>query len=165
MATRIGNRSKCGSPPFAKEGTKVVVSDLDEKKAQAVADEIKVAGGNAIAVGGVALFMNVFSTRYDKLVHSGPFGGLGSPATACSLRCIITKAHVRPPFRLIRVAAPLLHIKAEPGKPPENLSIINVSSISGLYGNVGQANDAVAKSAISEGVGRLWRPRRHRRVW
>ncbi|KAI0038277.1 hypothetical protein FA95DRAFT_1452789, partial [Auriscalpium vulgare] len=37
---------------FAKEGAKVVVSDLDEHKAQLVVDEIRAAGGDAIAVGG-----------------------------------------------------------------------------------------------------------------
>ncbi|PSR82982.1 hypothetical protein PHLCEN_2v5952 [Hermanssonia centrifuga] len=37
---------------FAKEGAKVVVTDLDEKKAQLVVDEIKLAGGDAIAIGG-----------------------------------------------------------------------------------------------------------------
>jgi 3-oxoacyl-[acyl-carrier protein] reductase len=37
---------------FAKEGAKVVVSDLDPKKAQIVADEIKKNGGEAIVVGG-----------------------------------------------------------------------------------------------------------------
>jgi 3-oxoacyl-[acyl-carrier protein] reductase len=41
-----------------------------------------------------------------------------------------------------------MRIKAEPGKHPENRSIINVSSVSGLHGNVGQANYAAAKSAI-----------------
>lgn len=37
---------------FAAEGAKVVVSDLDEGKAQKVVEEIKAAGGQAIAVGG-----------------------------------------------------------------------------------------------------------------
>lgn len=37
---------------FAKEGAKVVVSDLDQAKAQKVVDEIKQLGGQAIAVGG-----------------------------------------------------------------------------------------------------------------
>ena len=37
---------------FAKEGAKVVVSDLDPAKAQLVADEIKKNGGEAIVVGG-----------------------------------------------------------------------------------------------------------------
>jgi 3-oxoacyl-[acyl-carrier protein] reductase len=61
---------------------------------------------------------------------------------------IIMKVHVRAPFRLIRAAAPFMRIKAEPGKAPENRSVINVSSVSGLHGNVGQANYAAAKSAI-----------------
>ena len=61
---------------------------------------------------------------------------------------IILKVHVRAPFRLIRAAAPYMRIKAEPGTTPENRSVINVSSTSGLHGNVGQANYATAKSTI-----------------
>ncbi|OJA10257.1 hypothetical protein AZE42_10429 [Rhizopogon vesiculosus] len=37
---------------FAKEGAKVVVSDIDDKKAAAVVEEIKAAGGDAIYVAG-----------------------------------------------------------------------------------------------------------------
>jgi len=37
---------------FAQEGSKVVVSDLDGKKAQLVVDEIKKNGGEAICVAG-----------------------------------------------------------------------------------------------------------------
>lgn len=58
------------------------------------------------------------------------------------------KVHVRAPFRLIRAAAPFMRIKPEHSKPSENRSIINVSSVSGLHGNIGQANYAAAKSAI-----------------
>jgi NAD(P)-dependent dehydrogenase (short-subunit alcohol dehydrogenase family) len=46
---------------------------------------------------------------------------------------IIMKVHVRAPFRLTRAAAPFMRIKAEPGMPSENLSIIKVSSITGLH--------------------------------
>lgn len=57
---------------------------------------------------------------------------------------IILKVHVRAPFRLIRAAAPHLRLK----NSTENRSIINVSSTTGLHGNVGQANYAAAKSAV-----------------
>jgi 3-oxoacyl-[acyl-carrier protein] reductase len=75
---------------------------------------------------------------YDRMLHTMPDDTWD----------IIMKVHVRAPFRLIRAAAPLMRIKPEPGKPHENRSIINVSSTSGLHGNVGQANYAAAKSAI-----------------
>jgi len=144
---------------FAKEGAKVVVCDLDEKKAQAVVDEIKAAGGDAIAVGGdvaaddfpakvldatikrygkVNHIINNAGFTYDRMLHTMPDDAWD----------IIMKVHVRAPFRLIRAAAPFMRIKAESGMPPENRSIINVSSVSGLHGNIGQANYAAAKSAI-----------------
>jgi len=75
---------------------------------------------------------------YDRMLHTMPDDAWD----------IIMKVHVRAPFRLIRAAAPFMRIKAEPGRPPENRSIINVSSVSGLRGNIGQANYAAAKSAI-----------------
>jgi len=75
---------------------------------------------------------------YDRMLHTMPDDAWD----------IIMKVHVRAPFRLIRAAAPFMRIKAEPGSAPENRSVINVSSVSGLHGNVGQANYAAAKSAI-----------------
>jgi len=144
---------------FAKEGAKVVVSDLDEKKVQAVADEIKAAGGDAIAVGGdvaaddfPAKILDATIRRYGKLNHIINNAGFTYDRMLHTMPDdawdIIMKVHVRAPFRLIRAAAPFMRIKAEPGNPPENRSIINVSSTSGLHGNVGQANYATAKSAI-----------------
>jgi len=145
---------------FAKEGAKVVVSDLDEKKAQAVADEIKAAGGDAIAVGGdvaaddfPAKILDATIKRYGKLNHIINNAGFTYDRMLHTMPDdtwdIIMKVHVRAPFRLVRAAAPFMRIKAEPGNRPENRSIINVSSTSGLHSNVGQANYAAAKSAIT----------------
>jgi len=141
---------------FAKEGAKVVVSDLDEKKAQIVVDEIKAQGGDAIAVGGdvgaedfpkkvldatIAKYgklnhiINNAGFTYDKMLHTMPDDAFD----------VIMKIHVRAPFRLIRAAAPYMRIKGN----TENRSIINVSSTSGLHGNVGQLNYAAAKSAVT----------------
>ncbi|KAL4254928.1 short-chain dehydrogenases/reductases (SDR) family protein [Abortiporus biennis] len=140
---------------FAKEGAKVVVSDLDEKKAQIVVDEILAAEGDAIAVGGdvgaddfpervlsatikkygkLNHIVNNAGFTFDKMLHTTPDDAFD----------IILKIHVRAPFRLIRAAAPYLRIKGN----KENRSIINVSSTSGLHGNIGQANYAAAKSAV-----------------
>jgi 3-oxoacyl-[acyl-carrier protein] reductase len=93
--------------------------------------------------GGVCFFsrMTFFTTAgftYDRMIHTTPDDAWD----------IILKVHVRAPFRLIRAAAPYMRIKAELGTTPENRSVINVSSTSGLHGNVGQANYATAKSAI-----------------
>ncbi|KAI0651395.1 short-chain dehydrogenase/reductase SDR [Trametes meyenii] len=140
---------------FSKEGAKVVVTDLDEKKAQLVVDEIKLAGGDALAVGGdvgaddfpekvitatikkygkINHIVNNAGFTYDRMLHTTPDDAFD----------IILRVHVRAPFRLIRAAAPYLRIKGN----TENRSVINVSSTSGLHGNVGQANYAAAKSAV-----------------
>ncbi|KAI0727585.1 short-chain dehydrogenase/reductase SDR [Fomitopsis betulina] len=140
---------------FAKEGAKVVVSDLDEKKAQAVVDEIKAAGGDALAVGGdvsaddfpqkvldatikkygkLNHIVNNAGFTYDRMLHTTPDDAFD----------VIIKVHVRAPFRLVRAAAPYMRIKGN----TENRSIINVSSVSGLHGSVGQINYAAAKSAV-----------------
>merc|ERR1712093_221998 len=99
---------------FAKEGAKVVVSDLDEKKAQAVVDEIKKAGGDAIAVGG-----DVTNPQFPKDLVSKTFQKYGK----------------------------INHI------------INNASSPSGLHGNVGQVNYAVAKAGVvglSKTIAKEW---------
>ena len=72
---------------------------------------------------------------YDKMLHTMPD----------DVYDVIMKVHVRAPFRLIRAAAPYFRIKSS---SPENRTIINVSSTTGLHGNVGQANYAAAKAAV-----------------
>lgn len=57
------------------------------------------------------------------------------------------KIHVRAPFRLVRAAAPYMRIK---GEASVNRSIINVSSTSGLHGNVGPYHSLIqVDSAIA----------------
>jgi len=153
---------------FAKEGAKVVVSDLDEKKAQVVVEEITSFGGDAIAVGGdvgaddfpkrildatigkygkLNHIVNNAGFTYDKMLHTMPDDAWD----------VIMKIHVRAPFRLIRAAAPYMRIKGN----TENRSIINVSSTSGLHGNVGQLNYAAAKSAVTgftKTIAKEWGP-------
>ena len=60
---------------------------------------------------------------------------------------LMLKVHNTAPFRIIREAAPYLRLKDAAGLKA-NKSIVNVSSTSGLHGNVGQANYAVAKAGI-----------------
>jgi len=153
---------------FAKEGAKVVVSDLDERKAQQVVEEIKSFGGDAIAVGGDVgaedfpnKIINATISKYGKLNHIVNNAGFTydkmlhtMPDDAWDL---IMKIHVRAPFRIIKAAAPYMRIKGN----TENRSIINVSSVSGLHGNVGQLNYAAAKSALlgfTKTIAKEWAP-------
>lgn len=50
---------------------------------------------------------------------------------------MMMKIHVRAPFRLVRAAATYMRLKGDAAKAAPNRSIVNVSSVSGLHGNVG----------------------------
>ncbi|KAF4566564.1 hypothetical protein EYR40_004597 [Pleurotus pulmonarius] len=142
---------------FAKEGAKVVASDIDAGRLDAVVAEIKAAGGEAIGVAGdvgaddfpkkivdatiakygkINHIVNNAGFTYDRMLHTTPDDAFD----------IIMKIHVRAPFRLVRQAAPYYRLKHADQR--ENRSITYVSSTSGLHGNVGQANYAAAKAAV-----------------
>ncbi|KAJ7152396.1 hypothetical protein C8R46DRAFT_1121191 [Mycena filopes] len=141
---------------FAKEGAKVVISDIDEKRLASVEAEIKAAGGDVIGVAGdvgaddfpkkivdatvqkygkINHIVNNAGFTFDKMLHTTPDDTFD----------IIIKIHIRAPFRLIRQAAPYFRVKPD---QRENRSIVNVSSTSGLHGNVGQANYAAGKAGV-----------------
>lgn len=107
---------------------------------------------------------------YDKMLHTMPDDVFD----------VIMKIHVRAPFRLIRASAPYMRLKVTSSSLPriksdvrpsdlpllqgdgsENRSIVNVSSVSGLHGNVGQTNYSAAKSAIlgmTKTIAKEWGP-------
>jgi len=64
----------------------------------------------------------------------------------------ILDVHNTAPFRIIREAAPYMRelskTEIEKGLPLQPRCIVNVSSTSGLHGNIGQANYATAKLGI-----------------
>jgi len=149
---------------FAKEGAKVVVTDLDAAKAKSVVDAIESAGGQAIAVPGdvtdaaypekliketiaafgkINIIVNNAGYTWDGVVHT---------MTDQQWEAML-KVHNTAPFRIVRAAAPYLRDAAkkelqEKGATQENRVIINISSTSGLHGNPGQANYSTAKLGI-----------------
>ncbi|KAF9112122.1 hypothetical protein BGX27_003935 [Mortierella sp. AM989] len=139
---------------FAKEGASVVVSDLDDAKGQAIAKQINETGGKAIVVSGdvtdlsfperligetikaygkLNIIVNNAGFTFDAMLHK----------TTDKQYQLMLEVHNAAPFRIIRAAAPYMRLKD--GEPR---SIINVSSTSGLHGNVGQANYATAKAGV-----------------
>ncbi|KAF8174738.1 hypothetical protein BJ912DRAFT_989633 [Pholiota molesta] len=154
---------------FSKEGAKVVISDIDAKRLETVEGEIRALGGEVLSVAGdvgaddfpkkivdatvqkfgkINHIVNNAGFTFDKMLHTTPDETFD----------IIMKIHVRAPFRLIRQAAPYYRLKPE---QRENRSIINVSSVSGLHGNVGQANYAAAKAAVlglTKTIAKEWGP-------
>jgi 3-oxoacyl-[acyl-carrier protein] reductase len=149
---------------FAAEGATVVVNDLDAEPAEAVVAEIEDAGGTALAVAGSVTEEgfpeSLLATAVERfgplnvLVNNAGFtwDGMLHTMTDEQWRAIL-EIHATAPFRMIRAAAKYLR---EPGKREhavgepfsENRVIVNISSTSGLHGNVGQINYATAKMGI-----------------
>ncbi|GAA95827.1 uncharacterized protein L969DRAFT_51108 [Mixia osmundae IAM 14324] len=161
---------RCAALMFAKEGAKVVVSDLDGEKAQKVVEEIKANGGEAIAVGGDVTaedfpkkIIKTTVDKYGKINHLVTNAGFTYDKMSHTMTDaqfeLMLKVHNTAPFRLIREAAPYFRIKDHAKR--ENRSITNVSSTSGLHGNAGQVNYAVAKSGVlglSKTIAKEWGP-------
>ena len=148
---------------FAEQGAQVVVNDLNSDPAQEVVDEIVAAGGQAIAVAGSVTepdfpteLMEAAIAAYRKiniLVNNAGFtwDGMLHKMSDEQWQAILD-VHATAPFRMVRAAAPFMReaAKAEmqAGTPVEPRCIVNVSSTSGLHGNIGQANYATGKMGI-----------------
>ncbi|WP_246337841.1 SDR family NAD(P)-dependent oxidoreductase [Azospirillum oleiclasticum] len=147
---------------LASEGARVVVNDLDADPADEVVAAIRARGGEAVAVAG-SVSADGFAERF---IGTGleTFGGIdiivnNAGYTWDSLIGRMTDeqfdammdVHVKAPFRILRAAAdPIRRMaKAEAEAGHEVFrKVVNISSVAGVGGNVGQANYASAKSAV-----------------
>lgn len=148
---------------FAKLGAKVVVNDLNEDPAGQIVHQIKAEGGTAIAVAGdvtadefADYLLGSAVQAYGKinvLVNNAGYtwDGMLHKMSDEQWEAILA-VHATAPFRIIRAAAKYMRepAKAElaEGGLVEPRCIINVSSTSGLHGNIGQANYATGKMGI-----------------
>ena len=148
---------------FGQEGARVVVSDLDPEPAATIAAEIQAAGGEALAIPGDVTdpdfpdrLLSQAIARFGKLnilVNNAGYtwDGMLHKMDDEQWQAIL-EVHLTAPFRMIRAAAPYLREAAkkelEEGLTPEPRCVINVSSTSGLHGNIGQANYAAGKMGI-----------------
>ncbi|KAK0666479.1 hypothetical protein QBC41DRAFT_375293 [Cercophora samala] len=153
---------------FANEGAKVVISDIDGAKAEEVASKIRSTGGQAIAVAG-----DLLKDEYIKqlVAKAAEFGGgkihiivnnAGFTWDAVIHKMTdkqwdtIVALHGTVPFKIIREAAPYFRVKD--GEPR---NIINISSTSGVHGNAGQINYALAKAGVigmTKTIAKEWGP-------
>jgi NAD(P)-dependent dehydrogenase (short-subunit alcohol dehydrogenase family) len=153
---------------FAAEGAKVVVNDLgggpdgsgsDSSPAQQVVEEIRVAGGQAIANGDDI----TTAEGADRLVQQaiGEFGALHVLVNNAGIlrdRMVVNmtdgewddviRVHLRGHFMPLRAAARYWREQSKAGHALLP-SVINTTSTSGLYNNPGQANYGSAKTGIA----------------
>ncbi|SFR10427.1 SDR family NAD(P)-dependent oxidoreductase [Desulfoscipio geothermicus] len=148
---------------FAREGGRVVISDLDEAPAMEVVEEIKAGGGKAVACVGdvtaddfaeklINTAVKSFGPGIDVIVNNAGYtwDGVIHKMTDQQWEAML-KVHITAPFRIIRAAAPYIRDAAKKEKEAGirvTRKIINISSVAGLDGNAGQANYSSAKAAV-----------------
>ncbi len=148
---------------FAQQRANVVVNDLDAAATEETVHAITAGGGHAIAVAGNVTepdfpshLMKTAVDTYGQLTilvnNAGyTWDGMSHKMSDEQWQAIID-VHLTAPFRMIRAAAPYLRTAAtaelESGASFSNRCIVNVSSTSGLHGNIGQVNYAAGKMGI-----------------
>jgi NAD(P)-dependent dehydrogenase (short-subunit alcohol dehydrogenase family) len=158
-----GGIGRCHALALAKEGAKVVVNDVGgdrsgtgagKNMADQVVDEIKAAGGEAVAnydsvaaiSGGKAIVATAVESfgRLDILVNNA---GILRDKTLLKMDEAMWDAviavHLKGTFACTQPAAQFMKDQGQGGR------IINTSSTSGLLGNFGQANYGAAKAGIA----------------
>lgn len=138
---------------LAAEGASVVVNDVQAAKAQVVAQEIRDAGGRALAdtnsiatMAGAEALINACVAEYgtvDVLVNNaGVLRDRMSFNMSESEWDDVIDVCLKGTFMCTRFAVRDMRARGTAGR------IINISSRSGLRGNVGQANYAAAKAGV-----------------
>jgi 3-oxoacyl-[acyl-carrier protein] reductase len=148
---------------FAREGAKVVVSDIDAQPAEETVAAIKASGGEAVACvgdvmasdfadgivrkaadtwGGLHVIVNNAGFTWDSMIHKMPEEQWDK----------ILDIHLKAPYRIIRAAYPYFVNAAKDEMQKEGQAvarkIVNISSVAGVGGNLGQANYSSAKAGI-----------------
>ena len=147
---------------LAGDGASVVVNDLDQEPADEVVAEITAAGGQAIAVpgsvtedgfaerfintgietfGGVDIIVNNAGYTWDSMIHKMSDEQFDA----------MYDVHVKAPFQILRAASHFIRNAAAEEAAEERevfRKVVNISSVAGTGGNIGQANYSSAKSAV-----------------
>jgi len=149
---------------FGAEGASVVVSDLDPTPAEETAATIRAAGGKAVVVAG-----DVTDPAFPAQLIKATLDSFGS------IDIIVNNAgytwdaviqnmtdkqwyamldvHTTAPFRILREASQYIREAAKKEQAANGRAnprkVVNVTSVSGVYGNAGQVNYSTAKAGIT----------------
>jgi 3-oxoacyl-[acyl-carrier protein] reductase len=148
---------------LASEGARIVVNDLDAAPAQEVVDEIRKAGGQAVACVGSVTAPD-FAERFVGTAVS-EFKGLDIIVNNAGYTWdnVVQKmtdeqwyammdVHLTAPFRILRAAQPVIRALSKQEKDAGQSvvrKVVNISSVAGLFGNAGQTNYSTAKAGIT----------------
>src|SRR6187551_1616937 len=157
---------------LAGHGARVLVTDLDEdlarEAAAAIAGETAVFGGDLTRDGVPEALVQKAVDEFGQLdivVNNAGYtwDGMAHRMSDEQFRAML-EIHTVVPFKLLRAAAPYLR---DAGKADKDAGrevfrkVVNVTSISGTQGNVGQANYSAAKAGLvglTKTLAREWGP-------
>ena len=148
---------------FSAHGAQVVLSDIDEEPTREAVEQIKAAGGDALAVPGdvtaqdfAPRLIRAALDRYgriDSIVNNAGYTWDGTIHKMTDEQWeAMLAVHLTAPFRIIRAASEYLRETAKREKEEQGRAsarkIVNVSSTTGTRGNAGQTNYAAGKAGI-----------------
>jgi 3-oxoacyl-[acyl-carrier protein] reductase len=147
---------------LAADGARLVINDLDADPAQETVEAIKAMGGEAVVCVGSVTAPD-FSERFigaavenfkgiDIIVNNAGYtwDNVIQKMTDEQWYAIMD-CHLTAPFRILRAAQPVIRAlsKSEMDNGVRNMrKVVNISSMAGVFGNVGQSNYSAAKSGI-----------------
>jgi NAD(P)-dependent dehydrogenase (short-subunit alcohol dehydrogenase family) len=143
---------------FARQGANVVVNDV--ASTDAVVKEITDLGGQAIGVQGdvsewesaerlVRAAVDEFGQLHAVVNNAGILRDKMLVTMTAEHWDAVMKVHLRGTFCVSRHAAAYWRDQDKAGNPVPQPRIVNTSSPSGLFGNVGQSNYGAAKAGIA----------------
>lgn len=147
---------------LASEGARIVINDLDPEPAQETLEALKATGAEAVACVGNVMDAD-FGERFvqtaldtwgvpDIIVNNAGYTWDNVIQKMSDEQFLdVLNVHLTAPFRILRAAQKPIRdaAKQEAAEGKEVFrKVVNISSVSGVYGNAGQVNYAAGKAGI-----------------